>query len=68
MNFATYKMILFCKISTFCFLYGISYKQELTVFSDMFSTTFADMIINSMTKMRLEQKVRYPQMLEGFDK
>ena len=46
-------MRLFGKMSTFCFLYGVFYKQELTtVFSDMFSTTFADMIINSMTKMR----------------
>ena len=36
----------------FCFLYGVSYKQKLTVFSDMFSTKFADMIINSVTKMR----------------
>ena len=39
-------------MSTRCFLYGVSYKQELTVFQDMFSNRFADMIINSMTKMR----------------
>ena len=61
----------FGKMSTCCFLYGVSYKQELTVFPDMFSTKFADMIINSMTKMRFigaEVTRYYPQMLKGFDK
>ena len=39
-------------MSTFCFLHGVPYKHELTVFSDMFSIKFADMIINSTTKMK----------------
>ena len=52
--------LFFGKMTSCCFLYGVSYRQELTVFLDMFSTKFTDLIINSMTKMRFIGAIRNP--------